>query len=397
MCARTIATGQAGLRQITFSSNGDLWGVTANGQIKRFRDANSDGIFQSGEIVNWASTGGNGQNVHIDEAGGYLYSGTSAGVRRWQWSNTIDSGGTGQDVLTGQPSNGNHPKHTVHVWDGWMYVQSGSSGNVSATSPSGYDAGRNLIKRFNVSTFSGTAFNWMSGGEVFVDGTRNVLGFNKDAMGRIYGVQNGQDDVRYGGADVHTDNPGEVILRLEAGTHHGYPFCFVAQRINSIAPGTQVRSEIFTGNTRDDAWCQSTTNVAKPITFMQAHTAPMDVIFFLPTLPAGGLPEKWRNGAFVSLHGSWNREPASGYRVIWVPFNADGTSPMPTNNGSTTTFPSEVVLSGGSASGSADGSWNVSGGEQNVRPVGIAISPIDGALYISSDSQGYLYRVGLQR
>ena len=90
MCARTIATGQGELRQLTFSSNGDLWGVIAKGQIKRFRDANGDGVFQTAEIVNWASTGGNGQNVHIDEAGGYLYSGTTAGVRRWAWSNTID-------------------------------------------------------------------------------------------------------------------------------------------------------------------------------------------------------------------------------------------------------------------------------------------------------------------
>jgi glucose/arabinose dehydrogenase len=310
------------------------------------------------------------------------------------WSNTIDAGGTGTDVLTGQPTGG-HGKHTVHVWDNWMYVMSGSSGNVTG-STSGYDTTRNIIKRFNMSSFS-TAFTWGSSGEIFADGIRNVLGFNRDAMGRMYGVQNGQDDVEYNSNDVHQDNPGEAILRLEAGSHHGYPFCFAAQRITGVAAGTQVFSQIFSGNPRNDAWCQTTTNVAPVVTFMQAHTAPMDIIFFLPTLPAGGLPERWRNGAFVSLHGSWNRDQATGYRVIWVPFNTDGTSPLPTNSGNTTTFPSEVVLSGGSASGSTDGSWNVSGGEQNVRPVGIAISPIDGALYISSDSQGYVYRVGTQR
>ena len=215
-------------------------------------------------------------------------------------------------------------------------------------------------------------------------------------MGRMYGVQNGQDDVTYGGTDVHNDNPGEVILRLDAGSHHGYPFCFVVQRVNSIVPGTQVRSEIFTGNTRDDAWCQNATNVSKPVTFMQAHSAPMDITFFT-TAPAGNLPERWRNGAFVSLHGSWNREPATGYRVIWMPFNADGTAPMPTNSGTTTTFPYEVVLAGGTASAPRDGTWNVTGGESSVRPVGVAVSPVDGALYISSDSQGYVYRVGLMR
>jgi glucose/arabinose dehydrogenase len=395
MCARTVATGQGALRQITFSSNGDLWGVNGNGQIKRFRDANGDGVYQSGEIVTWATTGGNGQNVHIDEAGGYLYSGTNAGVRRWMWSNTIDSGGNGQDVLTGQPTGG-HGKHTVHVWDNWMYVMSGSSGNVTASSPNSYDTNRNIIKRFNMASFS-SAFTWGSSGEIFADGIRNVLGFNLDAMGRMYGVQNGQDDVTYGGSDVHNDNPGEVIIRLDQGSHHGYPFCMVAQRINSIAPGTQVRSEIFPSNPRDDAWCQNTANVARPATFVQAHAAPMDIVFFLPGLPAGALPERWRNGAFVSLHGSWNRSPATGFKVVWVPFNADGTSPMPTNSGNTTTFPHEVVLSGGNASGSQDGMWNISGGETNVRPVGVAVSPVDGALYISSDSDGYVYRVGLQR
>jgi len=274
---------------------------------------------------------------------------------------------------------------------------SGSSGNVTATSTSAYDTTRNIIKRFNISTFSGTAFSWGSAGEIFVDGIRNVLGFARDGMGRIYGVQNGQDNVEYGGADVHNDNPGEAILRLEAGSHHGYPFCFVAQRINSIAPGTQVVSEIFTNNPRDDAWCQNTTNVARAVTFTQAHSAPMDITFFTSAAPAGNLPERWRNGAFVSLHGSWNREPATGYKVVWIPFAADGTSTMPTNSGTTTNFPHEVVLSRGNASASQDGSWNVSGGETNVRPVGVAVSPVDGALYISSDSGGYVYRVGLQR
>jgi glucose/arabinose dehydrogenase len=278
-----------------------------------------------------------------------------------------------------------------------MYVMSGSNGNVVNPSSPRYDTTRSLIKRFNLAAFTaGKPFAWSTAGEVYTDGLRNTLGFNQDAMGRIFGVQNGQDDVTYGGTDVHNDNPGELVARIDAGLHHGYPFCFVAQRVNALAVGTVVRSEIFAGNPHDDAWCQDTANVAKPVTFMPAHTAPMDIAFFKG--PTGALPERWRNGAFVSLHGSWNRSPASGYRVVWVPFNTDGTAPMPTNSGTTTTFPFEVVLSAGSVSGGAvDGSWNWTGGEQNVRPVGIAVSPVDGALYISSDSQGYVYRVGTQR
>ncbi len=395
LCARTVATGQGELRQLTFSSNGDLWGVTAPGQIRRFRDANGDGMFQSDEIITWATTGGNGQNIHIDEAAGYLYAGTPGGVRRWVWSNTMDAGGDGEELLTGQADDG-HPKHTVHVWDGFMYVQSGSAGNVTSSTTTTYDPQRNQIKRFDLASFvPGTPWNWATDGEIFADGMRNILGFARDAAGRMYGVQNGQDDVTYAGSDVHNDNPGEVIVRLTAGSHHGYPFCFVAERIAGVAPGTQVRSAIFPGNPRDDAWCQTAANATPPVTFLPAHNAPMDIIFF--NGPSGVLPERWRGGAFVSLHGSWDRSPSSGYQVVWVPFNPDGTAPMPTNSGDTTTFAHEVVFSGGDASGSRDGMWNVPGGEQNVRPVGIAVSPVDGALYISSDSQGYLYRVGLQR
>jgi hypothetical protein len=77
-------------------------------------------------------------------------------VRRWAWSNTTNAGANPQEVMTGQPGSGGHPKHTVHVWDNWMYVQSGSDGNVTSTSTTSYDTGRNLIRRFNISSFSGT-------------------------------------------------------------------------------------------------------------------------------------------------------------------------------------------------------------------------------------------------
>lgn len=395
LCARVVATGQGTLRQIVFSSNGDLWSANDEGPIKRFRDVDGDGVFGGSEIVTWATTGGNGQNVHIDETGGFLYAGTPDGVRRWSWSSALDAGGSGEAVVVNQPSSG-HSKHTVHVWDGWVYVQSGSADNVINPKSPRYDDERSLIKRFNLASLTaGKPFDWNTDGEIFTDGLRNTLGFNRDESGRIYGVQNGQDNVTYAGADVHDDNPGEVIVRLAPGSHHGYPFCFVAQRIANIAPGTQVHSAIFDGNPHDDTWCQDPANAARPVTFMQAHAAPMEIVFF--TGPSGALPERWRGGAFVSLHGSWNRSQATGYRVVWVPFSPDGTAPLPTNAGDMTMFPHEPVLSRGDATTSVDGSWSVTGGEQNVRPVGLAVSPVDGALYISSDSQGYLYRVGLHR
>jgi glucose/arabinose dehydrogenase len=62
-------------------------------------------------------------------------------------------------------------------------------------------------------------------------------------------------------------------------------------------------------------------------------------------------------------------------------------------------YPFTVVLGGGSAAaGHVDGEWGWRSGdvgEDPVRPVGVAVSPVDGALYISSDGEGVLYRVGV--
>jgi glucose/arabinose dehydrogenase len=263
-----------------------------------------------------------------------------------------------------------------------------------------YDTDRSLLRRFNLATFKpGQPFDWQSG-EVYSSGIRNMVGYTRNKAGRMFGVMNGLDDIHYMGTDVHQDNPGEPILELGMGKTFGYPFCFTAQRVvvngQVIAPGTQLRNEDFGSPTNDDTWCAA--NSSKPATFVQAHSAPLDITFF-DGAPIGGLPEKWRGGAFVSLHGSWDRGNATGYKVIFVPVDGNGDPQMPTSDTTTTTFPYETVFGGGDASGPKDGPWNWNDGMsgENVRPVGVAISPIDGALYISSDSGGLVYRVGIQQ
>lgn len=393
MCAHVVASALGPIRQITFAPNGDLFGVTATGAIKLFRDADGDGFFQAAEITTYAQTGGNGNNCHIDVANGYLYAGTTSGVKRWPYSPTAASGGDGEDVVTGQPADG-HAKHTVHVYDGYLYVHSGSAGNASDPNSPAYDDQRSLIRRFQLSTFTpGTPFAWPSG-EVVTKGLRNANGFTRNAAGRMYAVVNGLDDVSYAGEDVHNDNPGEQVVEIGMGKAYGYPYCFTAQRILKggavVPPGTQLPF----GNVHDDAWCLA--NSSPPTTFVQAHSAPLDITFF-DDQPRGGLPEKYRGGAFVALHGSWNRSPATGYKVIWIPFDASGKSPMPTSTATDTTFPYEVILGGGDASGAKDGAWSWSTADYADQPrfAGVAISPIDGALYASSDSGGYIYRLGV--
>jgi glucose/arabinose dehydrogenase len=406
LCARLVASNVSGLRQLTFAPNGDLLGTSA-GTIWLFRDENGDGVYQKNEIHSWADTGGNGNNAHLDLATGFVYAGTMTGVRRYAYAAGALTGGPPEDVVVGEPTGG-HPYHTTHVYDHWLYVHSGSNGNVaheSGPTAVDYDTKRSLIKRFDLAKLvPGTPFQW-DDGEAFTVGLRNANGFTRNELtGKMYAVVNGLDGVTYKGADVHIDNPGEQVIELAAGKKYGYPFCLTAQRVFTngatgqlIAPGTQLSNAEWIWTSHDDGWCAA--NSLPPTTFVQAHSAPLDIVFF-DRQPKGSLPERWRGGAFIAFHGSWNRESnQTGYKVVWMPFNADGTAPMPTSDSASTTFPYEIVFGGGASNQPKDGPWGWSNdaenvAEPNVRPAGVAISPVDGALYVASDASGMLYRIG---
>jgi glucose/arabinose dehydrogenase len=402
LCASAVAFGQEGLRQISFASNGDLLAVKTDGSVLRFRDLNNDGRFEgASEIATIGKTGGNGNNAHLEEASGFLYAGSPDGVVRWPYSAQAETLGAPEDVVINQPSNGTHTYHTVHVYDGWLYVHSGSENNLVAPAAPEYDRDRALLKRFELSQFrSGAPFDWASGDVVAV-GLRNMVGYTRDAQGALFGVVNGIDDLEYQGDDVHLDNPGEALIRIESGQGYGYPFCFTAQNIGTasgaVPPGTQLATALAGfENPHDDAWCAQ--NSAAPLSFLPAHSAPLDITFHNRIAGAPlGLPEEWLGGAFVTQHGSWDTKPSVGHAVVYFPFGSSEPS-MPETAQTPPVFPYTVVLSGGDTSAPVDGQWgwhSGDSGEEQVRPVGVAVSPVDGALYISSDSGGVLYRVGV--
>jgi glucose/arabinose dehydrogenase len=177
-----------------------------------------------------------------------------------------------------------------------------------------------------------------------------------------------------------------------------------------IAPGTQLAASTDASqpdpdfvNPHDNEWCAE--NSDEPLTFLPAHSAPLDITFF--DGPEGNLPEEWRGGAFVALHGSWNTTPSVGHQVVFVPFDSSGEAPMPEADEDETQYPFPIVFGGGNGATPNDGSWGWSTGEVGedpVRPVGVAVSPVDGALYVSSDNaaegapqSGAIYRIGLAR
>ena len=113
----------------------------------------------------------------------------------------------------------------------------------------------------------------------------------------------------------------------------------------------------------------------KPVVAFPGHWAPLQMTLYTGTQ----FPEKYRNGAFVSFHGSWNRapRPQAGYKVAFVPFDDKG---MPT--GTYETF----------ADGFAGKAEFVSTGDARYRPAGVTVGP-DGSLYITDSVKGRIWRV----
>jgi len=414
LCVRAVALGQGKLRQLTFATTGDLLGVTTDGAIVRYRDSDGDGMFRgNAEVRTIARTGGkNGNNAAFDADETYLYAGSPDGVVRFRYSTSADTLGLGEAVVVGEPMTGTHALHTVHVYDGYLYVHSGSEANAAEPALPDFDTERAVIKRFRLSDFDGEPFTW-SAGELYFSGVRNMVGFTQNPRdGRLYGVVNGLDDLVYRGGDVHLDNPGEDLVELEPGRSHGYPYCFTAQHVvteaGEVRAGTQLAADVeplptdaLFENPHDDAWCAA--NSQPPLTFFPAHSAPLDILF---VSDAAALPPAWNGSVLVALHGSWDTSPSVGHQIVRVTPADDGSLPMPEADLDGTTFPHEVIFGG--AEGDGEWGWaSGSDGEYPVRPVGLAVSPVDGALYVSSDNapvnmgtesayQGAIYRIAVR-
>ena len=106
-----------------------------------------------------------------------------------------------------------------------------------------------------------------------------------------------------------------------------------------------------------------------PDILIPAHSAALDLTFYTGTQ----FPQRYRNGLFIALHGSWNRSTAQGYKVIFVPFANNKPS-----------GPIEDFLTGFVVDPAAVSKWG--------RPVGVTVAA-DGSLLVSDDASGTIWRV----
>jgi glucose/arabinose dehydrogenase len=348
---------------------GDLLVVERSlSQVTLLFDGNADGTSGPNERVVLATAAGLNHGIAV--GGGFLYASSATTVFRWPYEGGRVPLGTPQTVVTRLPSGG-HSTRTLRLDDqGNLYVSIGSGGNVDGNSE------RARILRFTQAQLTvGATFQQ---GMLFADGLRNEVGLAIDSTGRLWGVENGVDNLARDdlGGDIHTDNPGEELnLFAEPGRFYGYPYCwseYVLPTGVGLGPKTQwVHPDFMADGIHGDAWCRDGSRVVPPVALLPAHTAPLDIVFYT----GRSFPADTVGDALVSLHGSWNRQPPIGYKVVRIPFGPDG---MPSGE------PESLLES--ASSGNPTQAWP-------HRPVGLAVG-LRGEVFVTSDTSGVVIAIG---
>jgi len=188
--------------------------------------------------------------------------------------------------------------------------------------------------------------------KIFARGLRNTIGFDwHPDTHELWGMDNGTD----GRGD---DAPPEELNRLREGADYGWPYAYGKREVDTVMDDPP--------STTKKAYAEHTEPAALEY---QAHSAPIAMVFYRGTQ----FPPDYRGDAFVAMHGSWNRDPPTGYKVVRIRFD----------RGAPIGF--EDFLSGFLVD--AQGAFG--------RPTGLAVAK-DGALLVSDDSNGLIYRVSYE-
>lgn len=269
---------------------------------------------------------------------GKLYVAENDKVTRYEWDETMLHASSPK-ILVGLPGGGGHSTRSILFHRGKMYVSAGSSCNVCVEK----DPRRATVMEFNPDG---------SGQKIFAKGLRNAVGLAiNPKTDTLWVTVNGRD--RLG-----DDLPPETIYDLEkSGGDAGWPYCY----------GDRVPDSDF--SKPGDDRCK---NVMEPKVRMQAHSAPLGLAFY----EASQFPAEYQNNIFVAFHGSWNRSMPTGYKIVRVRLDDKG---QPQGG-------AQDFITGWLAPDEAKkGRWM-------GRPVGIVFSA-EGAMYVSDDSGGVIYRV----
>jgi glucose/arabinose dehydrogenase len=372
-CASIFADAIGPARHVVVAPNGDVFVTLQGGSatVVALRDANHDGRADSTEKI---GSGGGGTGIGL--FGGYLYVDQGRQIVRYPLATgALRPSGASQVVVSGIPTGGHGARNFVIDAQGNLFINIGSNTNAcqqsdrSAGSP-GIDPCPELATRAGIWKFNANTLNQTFGaGNRYATGLRNSEGLAFAPDGSFWAAVHGRDQLydnwpKVFDAKYSADNPGEELVRVQQGDDFGWPYCYYA-----VASQKLVLAPEYGGNGTVTERCDQKKNA---VAALPGHWAPMSLLIYSGSV----FPAKYRNGAFIAFHGSWNRspEPQAGFRVVFVPLAGGQPS------GAYETF----------ANGFAGG--NLDPGGAAHRPVGLAQGP-NGEIYLTDDKGGRVWRI----
>jgi glucose/arabinose dehydrogenase len=373
--AATVAENLGSVRHIAVNSNGDIYA-----KLEKLKDGKGILLLKGGNAAALSSFG-NFPGTGIAVKDGYLYASSNSAVYRYKLNanNEVENTAKPETIVKGLTDRGQHNAKSITLDDaGNIYINIGAPSNSCqvqdrAVGSKGQDPCPILAYAGGIWQFKADTPNQeFKDGVRYATGIRNsvALSWNSSA-GELYVLQHGRDDLHRMFDDLYTtkDNaelPAEEFLLAKKGSDFGWPYCYYdgKQQKKILAPE-------YGGDAKAQGRCEG---VDKPIMAFPAHLAPNALLFYT----GNQFPEKYKNGAFIAFHGSWNRapEPQAGFFVVFVPMK-DGKP-----GGEWEVF----------ADGFAGSDEKKASGRVDYRPCGLAQGP-DGALYVSDDNKGNIWKI----
>lgn len=332
-------------RWLALTPSGDvLVTETRQNQIRLLRDTNADGVADVNKIF---ASSKNGLNIPFGMAfaGDSFFLGNTDAVMRFPYTKgqqKITANGKKIADLPGGGYNQHWTRNVVAAPDGdKLYVSVGSQSNVD----------EEPLPRASVQVMNLDGSNQ----QTFASGLRNPVGLDfHPTTNELYTAVNERDNI---GDDLVPD----YFTRLRQGEFYGWPYTYLTP--NNLDPRQTQNGK----SKRPDLAARTKT----PDVLFQAHSAALGLQFY----DGKTFPEKYRNGAFVAFRGSWNRDRATGYKVVFVPFNS-GTQGY-----------YEDFLTGFLLDPTQATTWG--------RPVGLLVLP-DGSLLVTEEANNRIYRIQYQ-
>ena len=314
--------------------------VPSANRITLLRDTDGDGV---ADLRSPLLTGLNSP-FGMALLGGNLYVANADALVRFPFTpgqTRITAPATKVTDLPGGPINHHWTKNVIASADGSrLYVTVGSNSNVGERGMAA-EEGRAAIWEVDPAT---------GRHRIYAYGIRNPNGMALEpTTGKLFTVVNERDEL---GSDMVPD----YLTRVEFGGFYGWPYYYWGGYIDSRAPEPAEDMRQYS---------------VRPDYALGPHTASLGLAF----ADGATLGPRFANGAFIGQHGSWNRKPMSGYKVIYVPF----TKGRPTGR------PVDVLT------GFLDAQDNAHG-----RPVGV-IKDKTGALLVADDVGNRIWRVSAAR